>query len=219
MTLRNRFLITAACFVTCFSSPPLVTSQLPPAPRRNALDAAEKSAPCSNTLRPGGRGAEGKGDVHTICAIQQEEEGAVYKLHGAVEIYYGSYILRADEATYNSDTKEATATGHFALDGGPNDDHIRASHGTYNLELETGTFLRCHRNHRPALSRQPGDPDLDRALRLYRQGGRENQLPNTTWSTTARSLPASCRIPSGSSTRARLMWRWAATPKSIAATF
>jgi LPS-assembly protein len=42
-------------------------------------------------------------------------------------------VLRADEATYNSDTKEATATGHFALDGGPNDEHIRATHGTYNL--------------------------------------------------------------------------------------
>jgi LPS-assembly protein len=81
-----------------------------------------------------------KGSVETICAIQQEEQGAIYKLHGAVEIYYGTYILRADEATYNSDTKEATGEGHFALDGGPNDDHIRASHGTYNLELETGKF-------------------------------------------------------------------------------
>ncbi len=49
-------------------------------------------------------------------------------------------MLRADEATYNSDTKEATGTGHFALDGGPNDDHIRATHGTYNLDLETGRF-------------------------------------------------------------------------------
>jgi LPS-assembly protein len=49
-------------------------------------------------------------------------------------------MLKADEATYNSDTKEATATGHFALDGGPNDDHIRASHGTYNLDMETGRF-------------------------------------------------------------------------------
>jgi LPS-assembly protein len=81
-----------------------------------------------------------KEDVHTICAIQQEEEGSVYKLHGAVEIYYRGYVLRADEATFNSDTREATASGHFALDGGPNDDHIRATHGTYNLDLETGRF-------------------------------------------------------------------------------
>ncbi len=35
---------------------------------------------------------------------------------------------------------EATASGHFTLDGGPNDDHIKASHGTYNLTAETGRF-------------------------------------------------------------------------------
>ena len=71
----------------------------------------------------------------TICAIQQEREGDVYKLHGAAEIYYETYVLKADEATFNADTSEATASGHFSLDGGPNDDHIRASHGTYNLDL------------------------------------------------------------------------------------
>ena len=64
----------------------------------------------------------------------------VYKLHGAVEIYHENYILRSDDATFNSDTNEASASGHFALDGGPNDDHIRASHGTYNFALETGKF-------------------------------------------------------------------------------
>ncbi|MFZ0146310.1 MAG: hypothetical protein WAL08_18275, partial [Candidatus Sulfotelmatobacter sp.] len=145
MTLRNRFLITAAVLCHLLLVPPLVTSQLPPA---NAVAAepstqvtAEKpttapSTPCALAAAA----QKEKGDVRTICAIQQEEEGSVYKLHGAVEIYYGTYILRADEATYNSDTREATGTGHFALDGGPNDDHIRASHGTYNLDLETGRF-------------------------------------------------------------------------------
>ena len=57
-----------------------------------------------------------------------------------MEIYYENYILRSDDATFNSDTNEASASGHFALDGGPNDDHIRASHGTYNFALETGKF-------------------------------------------------------------------------------
>ena len=76
----------------------------------------------------------------TVCAIQQERDGDIYKLHGAVEIYYETYVLKSDEATFNSDTNEATASGHFALDGGPNDDHIRASHGTYNFALETGKF-------------------------------------------------------------------------------
>jgi LPS-assembly protein len=138
MTLCNRFLITAAVLCHLLLVPPLVTSQLPPA---NAGAAAEKSPAAQATPCALAAAAQKeKGEVNTICAIQQEEQGSVYKLHGAVEIYYEGYVLRADEATYNSDTKEATGTGHFALDGGPNDDHIRASHGTYNLALETGTF-------------------------------------------------------------------------------
>ena len=146
MTLRNRFLITAAVLCHLLLVLPLVTSQLPPvdsAPATPHVGAAlEKSAAAPATPCALAAAAQKeKGDVNTICAIQQEEEGSVYKLHGAVEIYYGSYVLKADEATYNSDTKEATATGHFALDGGPNDDHIRASHGTYNLALETGRFF------------------------------------------------------------------------------
>jgi LPS-assembly protein len=129
MTLRNRFLITATVLCHLLLAVPLVTSQLPPVDKAPATYCAQKAAAQKES-----------GDVDTFCAIQQEEQGSVYKLHGAVEIYYGSYVLKADEATYNSDTREATATGHFALDGGPNDDHIRASHGTYNLDLETGRF-------------------------------------------------------------------------------
>jgi LPS-assembly protein len=127
MTLRNRFLITAAMLCHLLLAPPLVTSQLPPG-------IAARATPCALAA------AAQKDGMPTICAIEQEEQGAVYKLHGAVEIYYESYVLRSDEATFNSDTKEATATGHFALDGGPNDDHIRATHGTYNFTLETGRF-------------------------------------------------------------------------------
>jgi LPS-assembly protein len=145
MTLRNRFLITAAVLCHLLLVPPLVTSQLPPAGAAatapSTSSGAEKAAAAQATPCALAAAAQKeKEDVHTICAIQQEEQGSVYKLHGAVEIYYGTYVLRADEATYNSDTKEATATGHVALDGGPNDDHIRASHGTYNLDLETGRF-------------------------------------------------------------------------------
>jgi LPS-assembly protein len=158
MTLRNRFLITAAVLCHLVLVPPLVTSQLPPVnnepeTRRTGELAQEPIGPPTPCDLVAAAEKE-KGEVNTICAIQQEEQSGVYKLHGAVEIHYGSYILRADEATYNSDTKEATAEGHFALDGGPNDDHIRASRGSYNLELETGRFydvtgttgLRFHAN-------------------------------------------------------------------------
>jgi len=79
-------------------------------------------------------------DGALICATQQEKDGPLYKLHGNAEIHYRNYVLRADDITYNSDTGEATAAGHFTLDGGDNDDHIRASHGTYNVTAETGHF-------------------------------------------------------------------------------
>jgi LPS-assembly protein len=146
MTLRNRFLITAAVLCHLLLALPLVTSQLPPGnapavtPRAGAREEKTATPPATACALAAAAQKEKGDDVYTICAIEQEQEGSVYKLHGAVEIYYGSYVLKADEATYNSDTKEATATGHFMLDGGPNDDHIRASHGTYNLILETGRF-------------------------------------------------------------------------------
>ena len=143
MTLRNRFLITAPLLCHLLLVPPLVTSQLPPANTSSTTShtgtPAEKSTTAPTT--PCGRAfAEQSNNRPTICAIEQERDGVVYKLHGAVEIYYENYILRSDDATFNSDTNEASASGHFALDGGPNDDHIRASHGTYNFALETGKF-------------------------------------------------------------------------------
>jgi len=75
-----------------------------------------------------------------IQAIEQEKDGPIYKLRGHVEIRYGSYSLYADEVTYNSDTGEASVEGHTVLDGGPNDEHIEASHGSYNLRSESGAF-------------------------------------------------------------------------------
>ncbi|HEV3305870.1 MAG TPA: LPS assembly protein LptD [Candidatus Sulfotelmatobacter sp.] len=160
MTLRNRFLITAAMLCHLLLAPPLVTSQLPPAKGSSAAPhsgASEKSATAPAT--PCARAFEEANKRPTACAIEQEREGSIYKLHGAVEIYYETYILRSDEATFNSDTNDVTASGHFTLDGGPNDDHIRASHGTYNFVLETGKFygvtgstgLRLHAN-RPVLT-------------------------------------------------------------------
>ena len=161
MTLRNRFLITAAMLCHLLLVPPLVTSQLPPAnssPATPAGAAAKKSVGAAST--PCARAFAEQSDNHpTICAIEQERDSDVYKLHGAVEIYYETYVLKADEATFNSETNEATGSGHFALDGGPNDDHIRASHGTYNFKLETGKFYDVtgttglrYRSNRPILT-------------------------------------------------------------------
>src|SRR5262249_8497816 len=56
------------------------------------------------------------------------------------EIHYQTYILYADQISYNSDTSEATAEGHVVLDGGPYDEHIEASKATYNVKATTGHF-------------------------------------------------------------------------------
>jgi LPS-assembly protein len=145
MTLRTPLLITAILLCHQLLAPALVISQLlsensdqPAGP--TAQEAGSKSpdaaagSPCAKQAALEGT------DSPLICAIAQEKDGSVYKLHGNAEIYYRDYILRADEVTYNSDTGEATASGHFTLDGGPNDDHIKASHGSYNLTAETGRF-------------------------------------------------------------------------------
>ena len=76
----------------------------------------------------------------TIRALQQEKDGPVFKLRGQAEIHYGTYILYADAVDYNSDTGDATADGHVVLDGGPNDEHVEATHGTYNVRTEAGRF-------------------------------------------------------------------------------
>jgi LPS-assembly protein len=146
MTRRTRFLITAIPLCHPLLAVVLVTSQLLAAQsgqaaasdaqpaKKSASSTTAKNGPCPNLP------AAQDDDTAIICAIQQEKDGDLYKLHGNAEIHYLNYILRADEATYNSDTGEATATGHVTLDGGPNDDHIKASHGNYNLTAETGHF-------------------------------------------------------------------------------
>jgi LPS-assembly protein len=107
----------------------------------SAKEIPQKTEPApSSSTSCASQAATEDSDSTTICALQQEKDGDVYKLHGNAEIHYRTYVLRADEVTYDSDTGKATASGHFTLDGGPNDDHIKASHGTYNLTAETGSF-------------------------------------------------------------------------------
>ncbi len=76
----------------------------------------------------------------TIRAVEQEKDGSIYHLRGRVEIHYRTYILYADQVTYNADTGDSELEGHVVLDGGPYDEHVEASHGTYNVRTETGTF-------------------------------------------------------------------------------
>lgn len=75
-----------------------------------------------------------------ISAEQCENLGKIYTLRGHVEIRFDAYIYRGDVVVYDSVSGNVTATGHAALDGGPRDMHITASHGTYNIRTQTGTF-------------------------------------------------------------------------------
>ncbi len=147
MTLRTKFLITAVLLCHQVLACALVTSQLlgknsdqDPAPTgQETAHLTDTIAPVSSTPCANLAVTQLK-DGTIICALQQEKQGDLYQLHGDAEIHYRGYVLHADEVTYNSDSGEATASGQFTIDGGPNDDHIRASHGSYNLTAETGRF-------------------------------------------------------------------------------
>lgn len=119
MTSRTRFLITAALVCHLLLALPVVTSQLLFASGQPGEQGSMPPAP--STVR--------EEDV-TIRALQQEKDGGVYKLRGQAEIHYGTYILYADSVDYNSDTGESIADGHVVLSGGPNDEHVEATHAT-----------------------------------------------------------------------------------------
>jgi LPS-assembly protein len=142
MTLPTRFLITALFLCHQLLAAALVTSRLrSEISDSTAAQKAQKGEPAAPGTPCARQAATQDSDSATICADdQQEKTGNVYKLRGNAEVHYRTYILRADEITYDSDSGEATANGHFSLDGGPNDDHIKASHGNYNLAAETGRF-------------------------------------------------------------------------------
>jgi LPS-assembly protein len=125
--IASRIFITAALTCHLVLACGVVTSQTRP--------------PKSETLQqlPAAPKSQVEEDV-TIRAVKQEKEGSVYHLRGRAEIDYRNYILRAEEITYNSDTGDSELEGHAVLDGGPYDEHVESSHGTYNIRTEVGKF-------------------------------------------------------------------------------
>jgi len=137
MIIRSRIFITAAWVCHLLLAPGIVTSQtLPPdAPTVSAPETFSATAPA----RPAAPAGQTEEEV-TIQAVQQEKDGSIYHLRGKVEIHYRTYILYADQVTYDADTGASELEGHVVLDGGPYDEHVEASHGTYNIRTATGTF-------------------------------------------------------------------------------
>ncbi|WP_446745314.1 LPS-assembly protein LptD [Silvibacterium acidisoli] len=60
--------------------------------------------------------------------------GGLYILNGHVVIHYKTYVISADHANFNQETGDVEAKGNLHIDGGPDDAHLVASHGTMNLE-------------------------------------------------------------------------------------
>ncbi len=122
MTSRSRILLTALVLCHLLLGPGLLTTRL----RLHA-----------SALQPAG-------EEVTLRAREQEKTGDIYHLRGDVEIDYRDLIFRGDEATYHSDTGDVEASGHLLLDGGPNNEHIEADHGTYNLNTDKGRLYSVH---------------------------------------------------------------------------
>jgi LPS-assembly protein len=137
MIIRSRIFITAALVCHLLLAPGIVTSQtLPPAA---AMVSAPETTPAVAPALPIASASQTEEEV-TIRAVEQEKDGSIYHLRGRVEIHYRTYILYADQVTYKADTGDSELDGHVVLDGGPNDEHVEASHGTYNVRTETGIF-------------------------------------------------------------------------------
>ena len=127
MIVRNRIFITAAVVCHLLLAPRLVTSQTPlPETAQSAGISGARSSPTEEEIE--------------IQANQQEYAKPAWKLRGQAQIRYRSYILYADEMTYNSETGDAELEGHVVLDGGPYDEHVEASHGNYNVKTQVGKF-------------------------------------------------------------------------------
>ena len=70
----------------------------------------------------------------------QSKVGSVYVLDGDVVITYRDVTVKADHMEYDTETGDLTANGHLHATGGANHEDIRASHGTMNLNQQTGRF-------------------------------------------------------------------------------
>ena len=128
MIVRTRIFITVALACHLLLASGIVTSQTLPPPGETT--ASLPAAPLSSA----------DGEEVIIRAVEQEKTGSIYQLRGEVEIRYRTYVLSADEVTYDSATGDTQLEGNVVLDGGPYDEHVSASHGTYNIRTESGTF-------------------------------------------------------------------------------
>ena len=127
--------------------PPVAPAELSSAqvagPAQNS-DAPDEPAPADSiplayVVPPPPAGVPVKLEAETQSYVKTPTAN-LYTLVGHVVIHYRDYVIQSDRATYNEATSYVVAEGHLHLDGGPDDAHFLASHGTMNLDTHTGHF-------------------------------------------------------------------------------
>ncbi len=104
---------------------------------RQQMEASDQ--PDNSTPRPALNVALGRDEV-LISADHQEKNQDIYHVRGHVVIRFRNNVLHCDQATYDSTTGLITATGHVTFDGGTHNEHLTATHGTYDVSRDSGTF-------------------------------------------------------------------------------
>jgi len=142
MTLRSGIISTLLLLCHVFLLPGVVTCQATgigaQAPGKLEQEKPPAQRPKAHLAGPGEEGEEVT--IETAPGGSQEKVGDVYHLKGGVVITFRRFVVRADEITYDTKSGELTATGHLSFDGGPHDEHLEASHGTINVNTQSGRF-------------------------------------------------------------------------------
>ncbi len=108
-----------------------VASKAPPASTDAALSDLPVAVPYSTNS---------DADLLTLDSDTQSRHGDLYRLEGSVVIAYRGRTVHADRITYDDATGDLIVEGHVVITGGDNDEYIQASHGTFNLNSQTGRF-------------------------------------------------------------------------------
>jgi len=119
-----------------------------PAPNQNAVPQASPSTnnipDLSNIPRASPLPPSQAPKTAVVEADKETRHGVIFDAAGHARLTYGDHILRADKLSWDQTTDTVTATGHVELTGGVNNEHIKATHGIYNLRTQTGVFYAVH---------------------------------------------------------------------------
>jgi LPS-assembly protein len=141
-------MLSVACGTDVFAQQ--LTSAAPPVPAQvPSASSSSKAGPPPSTIPdieqdfPVARvvpAATRPDSPHTESDTLIERDG-VLDLDGHVVITYKDRRVEADHVAYDTNTGDLTATGHVVVSGGANDEHLVATHGTYNLKTAMGRFF------------------------------------------------------------------------------